>query len=125
MRTLVGGVHLLNIVAHGLEHLCLVVPNLVWTPLPSVDMGEERSRSCHMYDVGITLKACHVSSLQDSSLVVVPLLTLAVTGILTRKHLWSLAIVRVVAEAMAQEPCFITIIVLVVEVHLQFLHAGL
>ena len=55
----------------------------------------------------------------------VPLLALAVAGIFAGKHLWTLAVVHVVAQTMAQEPLFVAVIVLVVEVHLQLLHAWL
>ena len=125
MGTLVGGVELLHVVADGLEHLRLVVPYLVRTPLPAVNVGEERSRCSHVDDVGIALEARHMGSLEDGGLVVVPLLALAVTGIFASKHLRALAVVGVIAQAMAQEPLFVTIVVLVVEVYLQLLHAGL
>ena len=114
MGTLVCGIELLDVVADRLEHLCLVIPYLVRTPLPAVDMCEEWSRCSHVDDVGIALEACHMGSFKNGSLVVVPLFTLAVAGILASKHLRALAIVRVVAQAVAQEPLFVTIIVLVV-----------
>ena len=121
----VGGVHLLHIVARGLEHLGLVVPNLVGAPLPSVDVRKEWGRGRHVDDVGITLEARHVRSLEDGGLVVVPLLAASVAGILAGEDLRPLAVVAVVAQAVGQEPLLVAIIVLVVEVHLQLLHARL
>ena len=53
----------------------------------------------------------------------VPLLALAVAGILSGKDLRSLAVVAVVAQTMAQEPRFITIVVLVDEVGLLCFHS--
>lgn len=88
-------------------------------------MGEERRRGGHVDDVGITLKTRHVGSLEDGSLVMVPLLTLAVAGILASKHLGPLAVVRVVAQTMREEPLLVAVVVLVVEIHLQLLHARL
>ena len=125
MSTLVGGVELLDVVADGLEHLRLVVPYLVGTPLPTFYVGKEWGGGRHVDDVGIALEAGHVGSLEDGSLVVVPLLSPAVTGIFASKHLRTLSVVGVVAQSVTEEPLFVAIVVLVVKVHLQLLHAGL
>ena len=53
-----------------------------------------------MYDIRITFETCHEGSLKDGSLIVVPFLTLAVTGILTSEHLRTFAVVGVITETM-------------------------
>ena len=56
----------------------------------------------------------------------VPLLAVGtVAGILASKHARTLAVVTVVAQTMGEEPLLVAVVVLVVEIDLQFLHAGL
>ena len=55
----------------------------------------------------------------------VPLLTVTVTSIFAGKDFRSLAIIGVVAQTVTEEPLFVTIVVLVVEIHLQLFHARL
>ena len=63
--SLVLSVHLLNVVAYGLEHLGVVEPNEVRAPLPSVDMGEQWSVGGHVHDVSVAFKVCHEGSLVE------------------------------------------------------------
>ena len=60
---LVHGIELLDIVADRLEHAEVVEPDGIGTPLPTLDMSEERSVGGHVDDVGITLNTRHVGSL--------------------------------------------------------------
>ena len=56
----------------------------------------------------------------------VPLvLVAAMAGIRAGKHFRALAIIRVVTQAVGEEPLLIAIVVLVVEIDLELLHAGL
>ena len=56
----------------------------------------------------------------------VPLVFIAtVTGIFAGKHLRTLTVIAVVAQTMREEPLLIAIVVLVIEIYLQLLHAGL
>ena len=88
-------------------------------------MGEERGVGSHVDDIGIALDARHVGSLVERRLKVVPLLAFAVAGIFAGKHTGTLAVVGVVAQAVAEEPRLVAVVMLVVEVDLQLLHAGL
>ena len=99
-------------------------------------MGKQRSIGCHIDDIGIALEICHESSLKDAGLVVVPLLALAVTSVLTSKHLRTLAVVALVAQTTTlvavlglcfwstQEPCLWTVEVLIDEVGLLLRHSS-
>ena len=88
-------------------------------------MGEEWGIGGHVHNVGITLDARHVGCLVERGLEVVPLLSLAMAGVFAGKHLRTLAIIRVVAQTMTEEPLLVAIVVLVVEIHLQLLHTRL
>ena len=57
--TLVQAVELLHIVIGRTNRSEVVEPDQVWTPLPSLDMSEERSIGSLIYHVGIALQACH------------------------------------------------------------------
>jgi len=122
---LVHGEELLNVVTDGLEGAEIVEPDGIRTPLPALDVGEEGSVGGHVDDVGITLDTRHVGGLVERGLEVVPLLAVAVAGIFAGKHTGALAVVCVVAQAVGEEPLLIAVVVLVVEVYLQLLHAGL
>ena len=114
--SLVLGIHLLYVIAYGLEHLSVVEPYKVRTPLPSVNMCEERSVGGHIYHVGIAFKVGHEGCLVERCLVVVPFLSLSVAGIFAGKHFRTLAVVALVAQAMAEEPRLGAIEMLVHEV---------
>ena len=85
-------------------------------------MGEERGRGGHPHNVGIALEAGHEGGFEDGSLIVVPLLALAVTGVFAGKDLRPLAVVAVVAQAIGEEPLFVAVIVLIDKVGLQLPH---
>ena len=52
----------------------------------------------------------------------VPLVIVAaMTGVLASKHLRTLAVIAVITQAMREKPCFVAVVVLVVEVYLQLL----
>ncbi len=125
MSSFIHGVELLHIVTHRLEGAEIIEPDGIGTPLPALDMGEERSIGGHMDDVGITLDTRHVGCLIQGGFVVVPLLAVAMTGIFACKHTRPLAVVGVVAQAVTEEPLFVAVVVLVVEIDLQLLHTGL
>ena len=57
--TLVQTIELLHIVIGRTNRSEVVEPDQVWTPLPSLDMSEERSIGSLIYHVGIALQTCH------------------------------------------------------------------
>ena len=85
-------------------------------------MGEEWGRGRHVNHIGITLETRHEGGFQKGGFIVVPLLALAVTGILAGKDLRTLAVVRVVTQSMRQEPLLVTIVVFVHQVSLLGFH---
>ena len=123
--TLVYGEELLHIVTDRLEAAEIVEPDGIGAPLPALYVGEERGIGCHVDDIGITLDAGHVGCFIQGGLVVVPLLAVAMTGIFACEYLRTLAVVAVIAQAMGEEPLLVAVVVLVVEIHLQLLHARL
>ena len=123
---LVHGEELLDVVADGTERAKIVEPDGIGTPLPTLDVGEEGSVSSHVDDVGIALDARHVGSLIERGLKVVPLLAVGtVAGIFAGKHTGTFAVVRVVAQTVGEEPLLVAVVVLVVEIYLELLHARL
>ena len=55
----------------------------------------------------------------------VPLLALAVAGIFASEYGWTLTIIVVITMAVAEEPCLVAVVVLVIEIDLELLHAWL
>ena len=55
----------------------------------------------------------------------VPFLALTVASIFTSEYGWTLAVIIVVTMAVAKEPCLVAVVVLVIEIDLELLHAWL
>ena len=69
--TLIGAIKHLNIPVDRAHTLQVVEPDEVGTPLPAINMGEERSVSALPNNVGVALKACHESGLRECGLPIV------------------------------------------------------
>ena len=128
----IGGIELLHIVvrsAHGGE---VVHPDEVGTPLPSVDMREQRGVGGHVNNISIALQSCHERRLAECCVERVLAHWLSsrcrvfasrdMTCILAGKHLRALAAVVVIASCLTEEPLGAAIEVLVNEVGLQSAH---
>ena len=120
-------IEILHPVRASAERIEVVIPYHVWTPLPSLHVSEERSVSSHVYHVGIALISGHESSFEKGCIKVVPLLSLTMTSVFTSKNLWTLAVIVVITVAVdgVSKPFLIAIEMLIIEVHLHFLHLWL
>ena len=123
MCTSVEGIKLLYIVAACTHHVKVVEPYQVWSPLPSLHMGQERRVCSHLHDVSVSLDTCHVSRLHEGCVEVVPLLVVAaVACILACEYLWSLAWVAVISVCVLLEEKLSSIVVLVDKLHVHCTH---
>ena len=75
-----------------------------------------------MHHVGVALDTREEGRLEQGSVKMVPLLALAVAGILARKHLRAFPVIVVIAASRGQEPVFGAVKMLVNEVYLQLAH---
>ena len=91
-------------------------------------MSKEWRIGSHVHDIGVTLKACHDGSLSQGSLKhvlrcgEVGRILFHMTSIFACEHLRTLTVVVVITSNIVHEPVLITIIMLIHEVGLQFLH---